>query len=210
MSKFTTLIQTPTEKQKDRIFWYPWFWWSDGMIEDILQTFLEQPSDEKDQLIQEFVSKLLNNFSISERYTFKKMIIDVIKKDFSYVDKLQRELSSITKLLNSYNKITTESLDIWKIKEFNLKIEILQSKIKMMEENIDILEIDTGASQEVTIRKYRPLILPDNSICIPTKNKTLYFIEKIILEKEYEWWDYGWRFSWISERTRRDRVKSNS
>ena len=82
------------------------------MIEDILQTFLEKPTDEKDQLIQEVVSKLLNNLSISERYKFKKMIIDVIKKDFSYVDKLQRELSSITKLLNSYNKITTQSLDI--------------------------------------------------------------------------------------------------
>jgi len=82
------------------------------MIEEILQTFLEQPNDDKDKLIQDVVSQLLHNLSISERYKFKKMIIDVIKKDFSDVDKLQRELSSITKLLNSYNKITTQSLDI--------------------------------------------------------------------------------------------------
>jgi len=166
MSKFATLIQTPTEDQKDRIFWYPWFWWSDGMIDDILQTFLKQPTDEKNELIQETVSKLLNNLSISERYKFKKMIVDVIKEDFSYSEKLTRQL-------NLTRNALTRS--------------ILEWKIKIIEEDIDRLEVPTWNTKEYHLKKYRPYFLPDHSIHFSFKDRTLTLKEIILFYKDLHW-----------------------
>lgn len=171
MANFTTLIQTPTESQKDKIFWYSWFWWSYGKIEDILQTFLEQPSDEKDKLVKEIVSKLLNNLSDSERYKFKKMIVDVIKEDFSYSKRLTRQLN-----------LTRNAL----------KRSILEWKIKIIEENVDRLEFPTWNTKEYHLKKYRPYFLPDHSISWSSKNRTVSFIEKIVLEKWFNGWEYGW------------------
>ena len=180
MLKFTELIQIPKNKQKDKIFWYPGFWWSSGITKNIFNILVDKNSTKEDQTkhLQKIVSSVLATLSIKDRYSFKKMIIDLIKDDFSYVDLLKREL-----------RFKTDALEI----------KILEWKIKMMKEDIDMLEISTWVVEEYIVKKFRPVILPDNSLMFPLKNKKIFFSEKIILQKEFEWWDYWWLFSWINE-----------
>lgn len=106
------------------------------------------------------------------------MIIDIIKKDVSYVGLLKKELEKGKSALER---------------------DIIQAKIKMMEKKINTTEIPTWKTQEITLKRFKPTVLPDDSLSFPLKDEILLFIEKIVLHKEFEWGEYGGLFSGISE-----------
>ena len=93
------------------------------------------------------------------------MIVDLIKSNLSYVDELKRVVRKT---------------------DDGLERNVLLGKIKMIEEDIDELEIPTEETKKMKLTKNVPAILLDRSVIFrPSKNEVITFVRKVILRKDY-------------------------